>query len=100
MANVVSCMAVSDECKRKFLKLIAKRNGNERRYAFFNFDFIIDQSFQKSKLFFIAWSPFFKVRSMAVYASSKDRFNRQLDGTQVELQATDPSEMSFGIVIG
>lgn len=39
-----------------------------------------------------------KVRSKMVYASSKDRFKRELDGIQFELQATDPSEMSFDIV--
>jgi len=33
-----------------------------------------------------------------VYASSKDRFKRELDGIQVELQATDPSVMSLDIV--
>jgi hypothetical protein len=27
-----------------------------------------------------------------IYASSKDRFKRELDGIQVELQATDPTE--------
>jgi cofilin len=30
--------------------------------------------------------------------SSKNRFKRELDGIQVELQATDPSEMSIDIV--
>lgn len=39
-----------------------------------------------------------KVRSKMLYASSKDRFKRELDGIQVELQATDPSEMSFDII--
>lgn len=33
-----------------------------------------------------------------VYASSKDRFKRELDGIQYELQATDASEMSFDII--
>lgn len=33
-----------------------------------------------------------------VYASSKDRFKRELDGIQYELQATDSSEMSLDIV--
>ena len=33
-----------------------------------------------------------------LYASSKDRFRRELDGVQVELQATDPSEISLDIV--
>ena len=41
-----------------------------------------------------------KVRSKMLYASSKDRFKRELDGIQVELQATDPSEMSIDIVKG
>ena len=41
-----------------------------------------------------------KVRSKMVYASSKDRFKRELDGIQVELQATDPSEMSLDIIKG
>lgn len=41
-----------------------------------------------------------KVRNKMLYASSKDRFKRELDGIQVELQATDPSEMSLDIVKG
>ena len=32
-----------------------------------------------------------------IYASSKDRFKRELDGIQVELQATDPTEMDLDI---
>ena len=39
-----------------------------------------------------------RVRSKMLYASSKDRFKRELDGIQVELQATDPSEMSMDII--
>ncbi|KAI3517668.1 hypothetical protein L1887_16885 [Cichorium endivia] len=72
---------------------------DECRYAVFDFDFITDENCQKSKIFFIAWAPdTSKVRSKMVYASSKDRFKRELDGIQLELQATDPSEMSFDIV--
>jgi cofilin len=33
-----------------------------------------------------------------LYASSKDRFRRELDGIQCEIQATDPSEMSLDII--
>jgi cofilin len=33
-----------------------------------------------------------------LYESSKDRFKQELDGIQVELQATDPSEMGMDIV--
>ncbi|KAK9994486.1 hypothetical protein SO802_024189 [Lithocarpus litseifolius] len=121
-------MDESDECKLKFLELIAKRNcrfiifkienqevvveklgildeayedftasqpTSERRYTVFNFDFITDQSFQKSNYFFSLHG-----RSKVVYASSEDRFKSQLDGIQVELQATDSSEMSLDIVKG
>ncbi|KAL2558630.1 Actin-depolymerizing factor 7 [Forsythia ovata] len=73
--------------------------ANECRYAVYDFDFTTDENVQKSKIFFIAWSPdISKVRMKMVYASSKDRFKRELDGIQVELQATDPSEMSLDIV--
>ncbi|MCD7471670.1 Actin-depolymerizing factor 7 [Datura stramonium] len=73
--------------------------ADECRYAVFDFDFITTENCQKSKIFFIAWSPdTSKVRMKMVYASSKDRFKRELDGIQVELQATDPSEMSFDII--
>ncbi|GMP24449.1 hypothetical protein CsSME_00001714 [Camellia sinensis var. sinensis] len=75
--------------------------ADECRYAVFDFDFITNENCQKSKIFFIAWSPeTSKVRMKMVYASSKDRFKRELDGIQVELQATDPSEMSLDIIKG
>ncbi|ESW30483.1 hypothetical protein PHAVU_002G156700 [Phaseolus vulgaris] len=73
--------------------------GDECRYAVYDFDFTTDENCQKSKIFFVAWSPdTSRVRMKMVYASSKDRFKRELDGIQVELQATDPSEMSLDIV--
>ncbi|KAH7577912.1 hypothetical protein ACOSP7_001011 [Xanthoceras sorbifolium] len=73
--------------------------ANECRYAVFDFDFTTNENVQKSKIFFIAWAPdTSRVRSKMLYASSKDRFKRELDGIQVELQATDPSEMSMDIV--
>ncbi|KAI3444568.1 hypothetical protein Pfo_001233 [Paulownia fortunei] len=134
MANSASGIAVSDECKLKFLELKARRNhryivfkidgsiqqvmvekaGNQSetyddftnslpdgdcRYAVFDYDFTTEENCRKSKIFFIAWSPdTAKVRTKMLYASSKDRFKRELDGIQVELQATDPSEMSWDIL--
>ncbi|XP_050253023.1 actin-depolymerizing factor 7-like [Quercus robur] len=121
-------MDVSDECKQKFLEHIAKSNcrfiifkienqeavveklgipdeayvdftasqpASERRITIFNFDFTTDQNFQKSNFFFSVHG-----RDKVVYASSEDRFKSQLDGIQVELQATDSSEMSLDIVKG
>ncbi|KAI3707015.1 hypothetical protein L6452_25174 [Arctium lappa] len=76
--------------------------SNECRYAVYDFDFTTDENCQKSKIFFVAWqcrSPeSSKVRSKMIYASSKDTFKRELDGIQVELQATEASEMSLDIV--
>ncbi|KAJ6426610.1 hypothetical protein OIU84_022247 [Salix udensis] len=117
MANSASGMAVDDECKLRFMELKAKRShrfivfkieekiqrvvvetvgesqqsyddfsaslpADECRYAVYDFDFTTDEN----------------IRSKMLYASSKDRFRRELDGVQVELQATDPSEMSLDIV--
>ncbi|WMV49365.1 hypothetical protein MTR67_042750 [Solanum verrucosum] len=136
LANSASGIAVSDECKLRFLELKAKRNHrylvfkidesvqqvvvekvggqaethddfansmppSECRYAVFDYDWTTDENVQKSRIFFVAWSPeTARVRSKMLYASSKDRFRRELDGVQVELQATDPSEMSLDTFIG
>ncbi|XP_010533658.1 PREDICTED: actin-depolymerizing factor 8-like [Tarenaya hassleriana] len=72
---------------------------DECRYAVFDYDFTTLENMPRSKIFFVAWSPTTsKVRSKMLYASTKDRFRRELDGVQFELQATDPSEMTFDIV--
>ncbi|KAG6523546.1 hypothetical protein ZIOFF_013407 [Zingiber officinale] len=74
---------------------------NECRYAIYDFDFVTEENLQKSKIFFIAWSPdTSRVRSKMLYASSKERFKRELDGIQVELQATDPTEMGLDVIRG
>ncbi|KAF5956775.1 hypothetical protein HYC85_004000 [Camellia sinensis] len=68
----------------------------EFRYAVYDFDFMTAENVPKSRIFFIAWSPATsRARSKMIYASSKDRFKRELDGIQVELQATDPTEMAL-----
>lgn len=72
--------------------------ADECRYAVYDFDFMTEENCQKSRIFFIAWSPdTARVRSKMIYASSKDRFKRELDGIQVELQATDPTEMGLDV---
>jgi len=72
--------------------------ADECRYAVYDFDFVTVENCQKSKIIFIAWSPdTARVRSKMIYASSKDRFKRELDGIQVELQATDPTEMGLDV---
>lgn len=68
----------------------------ECRYAVYDFDFVTKENCQKSKIFFIAWSPdTSKVRNKMLYASSKDRFKREIDGVQCEVQETDASEIGI-----
>eukprot|EP00270_Netrium_digitus_P014646 TRINITY_DN500_c0_g1_i1.p2 TRINITY_DN500_c0_g1~~TRINITY_DN500_c0_g1_i1.p2 ORF type:complete len:139 (+),score=5.57 TRINITY_DN500_c0_g1_i1:61-477(+) len=72
---------------------------NDCRYAVYDHDFVTEDNCQKSKIFFIAWSPdTSRVRVKMTYASSKDTFRRQLDGVHFELQATDPSEMDIDVI--
>ncbi|KAJ6701699.1 COFILIN-RELATED [Salix koriyanagi] len=101
-------MAVDDECKLRFMELKAKRS---HRFIVFKIEEKIQRvvvetvgESQQSYDDFAASLPAdespdtSKIRSKMLYASSKDRFRRELDGVQVELQATDPSEMSLDIV--
>ncbi|GFS39376.1 actin depolymerizing factor 1 [Actinidia rufa] len=72
--------------------------ANECRYAVYDFDFLTAENVPKSRIFFVAWSPdTSRVRNKMIYASSKDRFKRELDGIQIELQATDASEMDLDV---
>lgn len=65
------------------------------RYAVYDFDFVTEDNCQKSKIFFFAWSPdVSRVRTKMLYASSKDRFKRELD-VHYEIQATDPTEVDI-----
>ncbi|XP_068340984.1 actin-depolymerizing factor 3-like [Pyrus communis] len=76
-----------------------KLPADECRYAIFDFDFLTPEGVQKRRIFFIAWSPdTSRVRSKMIYASSKDRFKRELDGIQVELQATDRTEIVLDVI--
>ncbi|KAI7737211.1 hypothetical protein M8C21_022319 [Ambrosia artemisiifolia] len=73
--------------------------ANECRYAVYDLDFTTVENCQKSKIFFFAWCPdSSRVRSKMIYASSKETFKRELEGIQLELQATDFGEMSLDIV--
>lgn len=71
----------------------------ECRYAVYDFDFVTEDNCQKSKIFFIAWSPDTSgIRTKFLYATSKDRFRKELDGVHYELQATDPTEVGIEIL--
>lgn len=39
-----------------------------------------------------------RIRAKMLYATSKDRFRRELDGIHYEIQATDPTEMELEVL--
>ncbi|KAL5219414.1 hypothetical protein ABZP36_020098 [Zizania latifolia] len=66
------------------------------RFAIYDFDFVTAEDVPKSRIFYILWSPDnAKVRSKMLYASSNEKFKKELNGIQLELQATDASEISL-----
>jgi len=72
---------------------------SEPRYAVFDFEFDRDGC-KKSKIVFVTWVPDTSpIRSKMLYASSKDKFKRDLDGIQVEIQGTDFSEVEEKVFI-
>ncbi|KAL6011270.1 actin depolymerizing factor, cofilin [Asimina triloba] len=67
------------EPEQSYEDFCASLPADECRYAVYDFDFVTEENCQKSKIFFIAWSPdTSRVRSKMLYASSKDRFKREL----------------------
>lgn len=78
---------------------VAALPENDCRYAVYDFDFVTSDNCQKSKIFFIAWSPSTsRIRAKMLYATSKDQFRRELDGIHYEIQATDPTEMDLEVI--
>ncbi|KAG0563329.1 hypothetical protein KC19_8G022300 [Ceratodon purpureus] len=83
-------------------ELVASLPENECRYAVYDFEFTAKDgiiSSQKSKIFFIAWSPdIARVRAKMIYASSKDMLKQELNGIHYEIQATDPTELDLEVI--
>ncbi|GER49089.1 actin depolymerizing factor [Striga asiatica] len=72
---------------------------NDCRYAVYDFDYVTSDNCQKSKIFFIAWSPATsRIRAKMLYATSKNSFKKVLDGIYHEIQATDPTEMDLEVI--
>ncbi|EMS61987.1 Actin-depolymerizing factor 2 [Triticum urartu] len=72
---------------------------NDCRYALYDFDFVTGENVQKSKIFFIAWSPdTSRIRAKMLYSTSKDRIKQELDGFHYEIQATDPTEVELDVL--
>ncbi|CAN6291650.1 unnamed protein product [Urochloa humidicola] len=78
---------------------LASLPENDCRYALYDFDFVTGENVQKSKIFFIAWSPSTsRIRAKMLYSTSKDRIKHELDGFHYEIQATDPTEVDIEIL--
>lgn len=72
---------------------------NDPRFGVFDLDFLSEDNRPLSKIFFIAWSPdTARVKAKMLYASSKDRCRRELEGIHYEVQATDPTEMEMDVI--
>mmetsp|Transcript_11837 Transcript_11837/g.30652 ORF Transcript_11837/g.30652 Transcript_11837/m.30652 type:complete len:138 (-) Transcript_11837:93-506(-) len=72
---------------------------SDPRYAVIDFEFEKDGC-KKSKIIFVTWVPdTAPIRKKMIYASSKDKFKRELDGIQVEIQGTDFSEVEEKVFI-
>ncbi|XP_026415819.1 actin-depolymerizing factor 2-like [Papaver somniferum] len=97
MANAASGIAVHVDCKHSFLELKEKRTFHFVVYKIEEKDkqkqIILEklgesaesyENCQKRKVFFIHWS--------------HDTTRRELDEIQVELQATDPTEMDLDVI--
>ncbi|CAN1189811.1 Actin-depolymerizing factor 10 [Linum perenne] len=96
----VTVEKLGDSCQ-SYEDFTASLPENECRYGVFDLDFTTPDKLKKSKIFFFSWSPDgSKVRNKMLYASSKDGFRRKLDGVQIEVQATEPCEMSLEVVQG
>jgi hypothetical protein len=55
----------------------------ECRYGVYDFSYVGKEGVEKNKLFFVSWVPdVAKVKAKMLYASSKERFRRELDGAR------------------
>ncbi|GBG84579.1 hypothetical protein CBR_g38860 [Chara braunii] len=92
----VDQIGASGESFEDFAKALPE---GECRYAVYDYEFTNADNCKKTKIFFISWCPCTaKVKARMIYAASKERFRRELDGIQLELQATDASELDVELM--
>eukprot|EP01098_Paradermamoeba_levis_P007294 TRINITY_DN3007_c0_g1_i1.p1 TRINITY_DN3007_c0_g1~~TRINITY_DN3007_c0_g1_i1.p1 ORF type:complete len:142 (-),score=46.76 TRINITY_DN3007_c0_g1_i1:213-638(-) len=80
-------------------EFVEKEMGADNRYAVFKFEFTTSNG-PRGKMLFVLWSPeASKIKHKMVYAASKDAVKKALTGVQVEVGATDKSELDFQCVL-
>ena len=85
-----------------FDDLAAAMPADDCRYAVYDLDFVWEGSAGEtppSKIFFTHWPPeSADARNKMLYASSTEGLKKELDGVQIDVQATDASELTLDIL--
>jgi cofilin len=69
------------------------------RYALFDYEYQIDGG-RRDKILFILWAPdTAPIREKMIFTSTKDSIKKKLTGLQVEIQATDASELAEEVIL-
>ncbi|KAG0694462.1 actin depolymerizing factor [Suillus ampliporus] len=69
------------------------------KWAVYDLHYKLEDGSQRNKLCFYSWSPDnAPIRAKMVHASSKDALRKSLDGINVEIQGTDPTEVAYETV--
>ena len=64
------------------------------RYCIYDYDYTNDDGCKFNKFVFVMWTPdISSIKTKMLYASTKEYFRDCLDGTGIEIQATDISEI-------
>eukprot|EP00891_Asterochloris_glomerata_P008794 jgi/Astpho2/8794/fgenesh1_pm.00128_%23_17_t len=69
--------------------------SNDCRYGVYDHQFTNSEGFIFNKLVFVNWAPdTARIKSKMMYASTKEYFKGYLDGLSIELQASEPDELT------
>jgi len=83
----------------KYPEFIATLPRTECRYAVYDFQFDTKDGV-RNKIIFLTWSPdIAKIKNKMLFSTSKDALRRALVGVAIEIQGTDPDEISYETVL-
>ena len=69
-------------------------------YAVFDFEWKMDDGSNRDKLVFVTYIPdTAKPKEKLLYAATKETFKNNIEGGLIEVQGTDPSEISYDAVL-